>query len=112
MAGAPADSESTTSAADEEIHAMLYPRVIGNPTYMELIDDDPLRGSARDAGDLSERFQYEPRHNEELQCTLVASDRYMSSQGRSPSRPDRRKNDYRDDDEDEKREDSDRMIRR
>eukprot|EP00959_Pyramimonas_sp_CCMP1952_P228626 4780113-Pyramimonas_sp.AAC.1 len=33
---------------------MLYPRVIGNPTDMELIDDDPLRGNPRDAGDLSE----------------------------------------------------------
>eukprot|EP00959_Pyramimonas_sp_CCMP1952_P091907 1923806-Pyramimonas_sp.AAC.1 len=59
MAGAPADSESTIPAPDEEIQAMLYPRVTGNPTDMELIDDDLLRGNPRDAGDLSERIQYE-----------------------------------------------------
>eukprot|EP00959_Pyramimonas_sp_CCMP1952_P236141 4935055-Pyramimonas_sp.AAC.1 len=54
MAGTPADSESTTPATDEEMQAMLYPRACGNPTDMELIDDDPLRGNPRDAGDLSE----------------------------------------------------------
>eukprot|EP00959_Pyramimonas_sp_CCMP1952_P363368 7609162-Pyramimonas_sp.AAC.1 len=50
---------------DEEMHAMLYHRAIGNPTNAEVIDDDPLRGSPRDAGDLSERVQYELGHNEE-----------------------------------------------
>eukprot|EP00959_Pyramimonas_sp_CCMP1952_P199193 4166429-Pyramimonas_sp.AAC.1 len=49
VAGAPADSVSTIPATDEEIHAMLYPRAIGNPTNAELIDDDPLRGNPRDA---------------------------------------------------------------
>eukprot|EP00959_Pyramimonas_sp_CCMP1952_P110826 2318731-Pyramimonas_sp.AAC.1 len=38
MAGAPADSESTTLATFEEVHAVLYPRAIGTPTDMELID--------------------------------------------------------------------------
>eukprot|EP00959_Pyramimonas_sp_CCMP1952_P246988 5162140-Pyramimonas_sp.AAC.1 len=62
------------AGADEDTHAMLYPRVIGNPTNTELIDGDPLRGSPRDAGDLSERVQYELGHCEEFQCTCVASD--------------------------------------
>eukprot|EP00959_Pyramimonas_sp_CCMP1952_P311560 6520414-Pyramimonas_sp.AAC.1 len=57
MAGAPADSESTSPATDKEIHAMLYPRVIGNPTNMEVIDDYPRRENPRDASDLSERIQ-------------------------------------------------------
>eukprot|EP00959_Pyramimonas_sp_CCMP1952_P038049 796240-Pyramimonas_sp.AAC.1 len=38
MAGAPADLESTIPATDEEIYAMLYPRAIGHPTNVELID--------------------------------------------------------------------------
>eukprot|EP00959_Pyramimonas_sp_CCMP1952_P431522 9037425-Pyramimonas_sp.AAC.1 len=59
MAGAPADSDSTILATGEEDHAVPYPRVIENPTDTESIDDDLLRGSPRDAGDLSERIQYE-----------------------------------------------------
>eukprot|EP00959_Pyramimonas_sp_CCMP1952_P451887 9461348-Pyramimonas_sp.AAC.1 len=35
MAGAPADSDSTILATEEEVHVMLYPRVIGNPTNAE-----------------------------------------------------------------------------
>eukprot|EP00959_Pyramimonas_sp_CCMP1952_P151323 3166258-Pyramimonas_sp.AAC.1 len=45
VAGAPADSEATIPATDEEIQLMLYPRVIGNPTTTELSDDGPLRGN-------------------------------------------------------------------
>eukprot|EP00959_Pyramimonas_sp_CCMP1952_P023413 492121-Pyramimonas_sp.AAC.1 len=74
MAGTPADSDSTTPATDEDAHAILYPEVIGSPTNTESIDDDPLRGNPRDAGDLSERIQYELGHNEEFQHTSVASD--------------------------------------
>eukprot|EP00959_Pyramimonas_sp_CCMP1952_P141321 2957980-Pyramimonas_sp.AAC.1 len=65
---------------------MLYPRVIGHLTNAESIDDDPLRGSPRDAGDLSERIQYELGHNEEFQYTSVASDRSASNPGRPNSR--------------------------
>eukprot|EP00959_Pyramimonas_sp_CCMP1952_P065817 1374160-Pyramimonas_sp.AAC.1 len=83
MAGAPADSEATVPA---EIQLMLYPRVIGNPTNMELSDDDPWWGSPRDVCDLSERIQYELGHIEGIQCALVASGRSMSRQGRSASR--------------------------
>eukprot|EP00959_Pyramimonas_sp_CCMP1952_P315884 6611453-Pyramimonas_sp.AAC.1 len=78
MAEAPADTEVTILATDEEIQAMLYPRATGNPTDMELGDDDPLRGNLRCAGDLSERVHYEFGHNEEFQHTSVASDRPMS----------------------------------
>eukprot|EP00959_Pyramimonas_sp_CCMP1952_P230140 4811681-Pyramimonas_sp.AAC.1 len=56
LAGAPADSEATTPATEEEIQWMLYPRFIGYPTNMELSDDDPLRGNPRDVSDLSERI--------------------------------------------------------
>eukprot|EP00959_Pyramimonas_sp_CCMP1952_P395388 8284816-Pyramimonas_sp.AAC.1 len=78
MAGAVADSDSTTPATDEEAPAILHPRVIGNPTNTESIDDDPLRGNSRDAGDLSERVQYELGHSEEFQYTSGASDRSAS----------------------------------
>eukprot|EP00959_Pyramimonas_sp_CCMP1952_P060749 1268934-Pyramimonas_sp.AAC.1 len=81
--GAPADSEATIPATDEEIQAMLYPRVIGNPTDMELVDGDPLRGNPRDAGDSSACIQYELGHNEEFQYMSVAPDRSMSRQKRS-----------------------------
>eukprot|EP00959_Pyramimonas_sp_CCMP1952_P256012 5347421-Pyramimonas_sp.AAC.1 len=107
MAGAPADSESTILATDEEIHAMFYPRVIGKPTDMEIIDGDPLRGNPRDAGDLSERMQYELGHNEEFQCALSAPDRSASRQNRSPSRHAWGKRNYRDDDEDDERREND-----
>eukprot|EP00959_Pyramimonas_sp_CCMP1952_P448878 9399390-Pyramimonas_sp.AAC.1 len=66
---------------------MLHPRVIGNPADIGLIDDDPLRGRPRDAGELSESIQYELGHNEEFQSTFVASDRSMSRQKRPTSRP-------------------------
>eukprot|EP00959_Pyramimonas_sp_CCMP1952_P174439 3645584-Pyramimonas_sp.AAC.1 len=69
---------------------MLYPRVIGSPTYLELSDGDPLRGSPRDASDLSERIQYELGHREEFQCTFAASDRPMGRRQRSASRQVRR----------------------
>eukprot|EP00959_Pyramimonas_sp_CCMP1952_P320489 6706698-Pyramimonas_sp.AAC.1 len=51
MAGAPADSEATTPAREEEIQLTFYPRAFDNPTNMELSDDGPVRGSPRDAGD-------------------------------------------------------------
>eukprot|EP00959_Pyramimonas_sp_CCMP1952_P450359 9429623-Pyramimonas_sp.AAC.1 len=72
---------------------------------MEIIDDDPARGNPRDAGGLSERIQYEFGQTREFQCTFVASDRSMSRQKRSPSRPVWRTKNSRDDDEDEERED-------
>eukprot|EP00959_Pyramimonas_sp_CCMP1952_P440637 9225337-Pyramimonas_sp.AAC.1 len=79
---------------------------------MELIDDDPLRENLRDAGDRSERIQYEHGHNDEFQCALVSSDRSASRPKRSPSRPALGKKNYRDDDEDHERGDNDRTIRR
>eukprot|EP00959_Pyramimonas_sp_CCMP1952_P301169 6301229-Pyramimonas_sp.AAC.1 len=111
MAGAPADSEVTIPATDEEIQLMLYHRVIGNPTDMELSDDDPLRGNPRGASDLSERIQYELGHIEEFHYIFFASDRSMRRQNRSASRQVSRKK-YRADDGGDEWEDSDRMMRR
>eukprot|EP00959_Pyramimonas_sp_CCMP1952_P126346 2642643-Pyramimonas_sp.AAC.1 len=119
MAGAPADSDSTIPATDEEVHAMLYPRAIGNQTNAESVDDDPLRGSPRDAGDLSERIQSELGYNAEFQYTSVAPDRSSGSPRRLPSRlPLIMKKKYHDDpclspmdDEDDLGYD-DRMVRR
>eukprot|EP00959_Pyramimonas_sp_CCMP1952_P076016 1588532-Pyramimonas_sp.AAC.1 len=68
------------------LHAVLYPRAVEDPTNVELIDGNPLRGNPRDAGDLSGRIQYELGYTEECQCTFVASDRSASRQRRSPSR--------------------------
>eukprot|EP00959_Pyramimonas_sp_CCMP1952_P298213 6237601-Pyramimonas_sp.AAC.1 len=73
MAGAPANSEATISATDEEIQLMLHPRVIGNPTNMEWSDEGLLRGSPRDVRYVSERIQYEPGHDEDFRRTFVAS---------------------------------------
>eukprot|EP00959_Pyramimonas_sp_CCMP1952_P162102 3389258-Pyramimonas_sp.AAC.1 len=70
MAGAPADSEAIVPAVTGGIQLMLHPRIIGNPTNMELSDDGPSRGNPRDVSDLSERVQYELGRNEELQCTF------------------------------------------
>eukprot|EP00959_Pyramimonas_sp_CCMP1952_P041077 858853-Pyramimonas_sp.AAC.1 len=68
MAGAPADSETIIPATEEEMQLMLYPRVLGKPTNMELSDGDPLRGNPRDVSDLSERIQYGLGRNAGLQC--------------------------------------------
>eukprot|EP00959_Pyramimonas_sp_CCMP1952_P344178 7208668-Pyramimonas_sp.AAC.1 len=67
---------------------------------MELSENDFLRGNPRDAGDLSEGAQCELGHSEGLQSTFVASDRPMSRQERSASRPAWRRR-YRADDDDE-----------
>eukprot|EP00959_Pyramimonas_sp_CCMP1952_P293326 6134715-Pyramimonas_sp.AAC.1 len=48
MAGAPAESEAIIPATQVEMQLMLYLRVIGNPTNMELSDDGHLRGNPRD----------------------------------------------------------------
>eukprot|EP00959_Pyramimonas_sp_CCMP1952_P396029 8297847-Pyramimonas_sp.AAC.1 len=47
LAGAPADSEATFPATEEEAQMMLHPQVIGNPTNMESNDDDLLRENPR-----------------------------------------------------------------
>eukprot|EP00959_Pyramimonas_sp_CCMP1952_P370921 7768295-Pyramimonas_sp.AAC.1 len=100
MAGALADIEVIISATDEEIQLVLYARLIGTPTNMELSDDDPVRGNPRDASDLSERIQCELGHNERFPCAFVASDRSMGRQRRSVSRQVKKKK-YCDDDDDE-----------
>eukprot|EP00959_Pyramimonas_sp_CCMP1952_P040316 843282-Pyramimonas_sp.AAC.1 len=56
MAGAPADSEATIAATEEDMQRVLYLRSIGSPTKMELSGDDPLRGKPPDVSDLSERI--------------------------------------------------------
>eukprot|EP00959_Pyramimonas_sp_CCMP1952_P210581 4406680-Pyramimonas_sp.AAC.1 len=72
MTGAPADSDATTTATEEELQLAPQPQAIGNPTRRETCDDDPLRGNPRDASDLSERFQ----------CELGLRDRSMSCPAR------------------------------
>eukprot|EP00959_Pyramimonas_sp_CCMP1952_P436663 9143500-Pyramimonas_sp.AAC.1 len=54
-------------ATDEEVQLVLCPRATGNPTDMELCDDDSLRGSPRDASAFSGRVQCELSPNEEFQ---------------------------------------------
>eukprot|EP00959_Pyramimonas_sp_CCMP1952_P290402 6074075-Pyramimonas_sp.AAC.1 len=111
MAGAPSDSEATIPAIEEEMQLMHYPRAIGNPTNMDLTDDDHLRENPRDVGNLSARIQYELGHNEGFQCKFAASGRSMSRQGRSASRRFWRRK-YRADDDDEEWEDDARLARR
>eukprot|EP00959_Pyramimonas_sp_CCMP1952_P174039 3636433-Pyramimonas_sp.AAC.1 len=83
MAGAPADSEVTISATDEEIQLMLYPR----------------RGNPRDASDLFEHVQCEFGHDKAFQYIFVVADRSMSLQKPSASRGIWKK-EHRDDDGD------------
>eukprot|EP00959_Pyramimonas_sp_CCMP1952_P004811 100950-Pyramimonas_sp.AAC.1 len=111
IAGTPADSEATILATEDEIQLMLYPRVIGKPTNMELSDGDPLRGNPRDVRDLSGRIQYELGRGEGFQRAFAASDLSMSRQGRSASRQSWRRK-YCADDDDEGWGDDARLARR
>eukprot|EP00959_Pyramimonas_sp_CCMP1952_P041658 871458-Pyramimonas_sp.AAC.1 len=86
MAGAPADSEATFLATEEGKQLMLYPWVIGNPTDMDLSDDDPVWGNPRDVSDLSDSIQCGPGHSDGFRRAFAASDRSMSRQERSASR--------------------------
>eukprot|EP00959_Pyramimonas_sp_CCMP1952_P116024 2425565-Pyramimonas_sp.AAC.1 len=78
---------------------------------MELSDDDHLRGSPRDASDLSERLQCELGHNEGMPHRVVASDRSMSRQERPTSRQVWRER-YNAVDDDKEWEDDARLARR
>eukprot|EP00959_Pyramimonas_sp_CCMP1952_P293657 6141579-Pyramimonas_sp.AAC.1 len=98
MAGAPADSEATIPATEEEMQMMLHPQVVGNPINIEPSGDDPWRGSPRDAGDLSERTQCELEHSEDHHLTVVASGRSPSRHGRSAGRQDWRRTSRSEDD--------------
>eukprot|EP00959_Pyramimonas_sp_CCMP1952_P367522 7697992-Pyramimonas_sp.AAC.1 len=75
MAGAPADSDATMPASEEELQLAFQPQVIGGPAREEPYDDEPMRGSPRGTGDFSERIQCELGRNEGSHFAFVLRDR-------------------------------------